>query len=167
MGRTFSLATKEEWKSRAMGGRADGVATFKMPTMQHGTLCNQDVLPKGCQPKMVLYALNKLFYIFDQVKWQRGMDERLIMAYKILCLSTLQCTEWQHGSEKKGMPDAPSLLNINDACQVSCGWFMMGHCWWGGDLSYLGTASGVPCWWASTGIFTRAMMMWPTALCIH
>ena len=37
------------------------------------------------------------------------------MAYKIFRLATLQCTEWQHGSEKKGMVDALSLLNINDA----------------------------------------------------
>ena len=37
------------------------------------------------------------------------------MAYEILCLSVLQCTEWQHGFEKKGVPHALSLLNINDA----------------------------------------------------
>ena len=67
---------------------------------------------------MLLYALNELFFIFDQVKWQRGIDERLIVAYKILCLSVLRCTEWWHGSEKKGVPDALSLLNINDTCHL-------------------------------------------------
>ena len=72
-----------------LGGRADGIPTFKTPTMQHGTLHNEDVLCKGYQPKMLLYALDELFYIFDQVKWQRGMDKRLIVAYEILCLSML------------------------------------------------------------------------------
>ena len=113
MRRTFSLATKEEWKCRA-----DGTATFKMPTMQHKTLWNEDVLCKEYRPKMLLYALNELFFIFHQVKRQRGVDERLIMAYKILCLMALQCTERQHGSEKHGMPDALSLLNINDTCHL-------------------------------------------------
>ena len=88
MGRTFSLATEEEWKCRA-----DGVATFKMPTMQCGTLRNKDVLHKGYRPKMLLYALDKLFFIFDQVKCQQGIDERLVVAYEISCLVVLQCTE--------------------------------------------------------------------------
>ena len=49
------------------------------------------------------------------MKWQRGIDKKLIVAYKILCLVVLQCTEWQHGSEKHDMPDALFLLNINNA----------------------------------------------------
>ena len=88
MGRTFSLATEEEWKCRA-----DGVASFKTPTMQHGTLQNEDVLHEGYMPKMLLYALNELFYIYDQVKRQRGVDERLVMEYEILGLAALQYTE--------------------------------------------------------------------------
>ena len=91
------------------------VPMFKTPTMQRGTLCNEDVLHNGYQPKMLLYALDELFYMFDQVKWQRGMDEKLVVVYKIYCLSMLRCTEQWHGSEKKGMPDALSLLNVNDA----------------------------------------------------
>ena len=43
------------------------------------------------------------------------MDEKIIVAYEILCLSTLRCTERWHGSEKKGVLDALSLLNVNDA----------------------------------------------------
>ena len=69
---------------------------------------------------MLLYALDDLFYIFDQVKQQQGMDERLVRAYKILCLSMLQCTEQWHGAEKKGMPDALSLLNVNDTHHLKC-----------------------------------------------
>ena len=33
---------------------------------------------------MLLYALDELFFIFDQVKWQQGIDERLVVAYEIL-----------------------------------------------------------------------------------
>ena len=80
--------------------------------MQWGTLHNEDVLHDGYWPKMLLYTLDELFYVFDQVKWQQGMDGKLIVAYEILCLSTLWCTEQQHGSKKKGM------LNVNDACHL-------------------------------------------------
>ena len=127
------------------------------------------MLHEGYQPKMPLYALDELFYIFYQLKWQQGTDKRLIVAYKILCLSTLRCTEQQHGLEKKGMPDTLSLLNINDAhpSNALCGWFMMGHYWWGGDLNYPETASGVLCWQTSTSTFTGAAMMQPTAHHIH
>ena len=57
--------------------------------MQHSTWHNKDVLCEEYRPKMLLYALNELFYIFDQVKQQQGTDERLIIAYEILCLSAL------------------------------------------------------------------------------
>ena len=88
---------------------------FKTPTMEHSTLHNEDTMQEGYRPKMLLYTLDELFHVFDQVKWQRGTDEKLVVAYKILCLSVLRCTEWQHGYKKKGMSDALSLLNINDA----------------------------------------------------
>ena len=68
---------------------------------------------------MLLYALDKLFNVFDQVKRQPGMAERLIVAYDILCLSALQCTERWHGLEK-GVPDALSLLNVNDTHHLEC-----------------------------------------------
>ena len=111
----FSLATEEEWKCKS-----DGVASFKMPTMQHGTLQNKDVLCEGYRPKMLLYALDELFYIYDQSKHQRGIDERLVVAYKILGLAALRCTERWHGSEKQGVPDTLSLLNLNYAHHLEC-----------------------------------------------
>ena len=82
------------------------------------------------------------------------MDEKLIVAYKILYLSALRCTEWRHGYEKKSVPDALSLLNVNmpTISNTLRGQFMMGHYWWGSGLSYLETTSGVLCWWASTSI---------------
>ena len=159
----FSLATEEEWKCRS-----NGVVSFKTP-MQRSTLQIEDVLHEGYKPKMLLYALNKLFYIYNQVKHQRGIDERLVMAYEILGLAGLCCTERQHGSEKQGMPDALSLLilTMSATSNTSRGLYMMGHCWWGGHLSYPGTASGAPCWWAPSSTSTGAAMMRPTVHHIH
>ena len=82
--------------------------------MQCGILQNESILQKGYRPKMLLYALDELFYIFNQVKHQQGVDERLVMVYEILGLAALSCTKWWHGSEKQGMPDALSLLNTYD-----------------------------------------------------
>ena len=88
-GRTFSQATEGLWKSRALGGRDECVPTFKTPSMHPGSLCHEDVLYNGYQPKMLLYALDELFYVFDQVKKERSADEKIIVAYEILCLSAL------------------------------------------------------------------------------
>ena len=83
--------------------------------MQHGTLWNKDILHEGYRPKMLLYALDELFYIYDQVKHHRGIDEKLVVAYEILSLTALHCMECQGGVEKQGMPDATSLINLNEA----------------------------------------------------
>ena len=42
------------------------------------------------------------------------------MAYEILGLAVLHCTEQWHRSEKQGMPDALSLLNLNNAHHLKC-----------------------------------------------
>ena len=144
MGRTFSLATEGLWESRVLGGRDACIPMFRTPTMQPGSLCHEDVLCDGYRPKMLLYALDELFYVFDQVKWQQGMDKKIIVAYEILCLSTLRCTKWQHGSERMGMPDALSLLDMNharhlehltwavyDGALLAGGWLELpGNCLW-------------------------------------
>ena len=82
--------------------------------MQISSLCHEEVMRDGYRPKMLLFALDKLFHIFDQIRRQRSVDEKIVVAYKILCLSMQWCTEQQHGVEKTGMPDALSLLNVND-----------------------------------------------------
>ena len=119
-GRTFSLATEELWKGRALEGRDACDPMFRTPIMQYCTLCNEDLLQDGYWLKMLSYTLDELFYMFDYVKQQRGMDEKLIIAYEILCLSTLQCTEWWHGFKKKGVPDSLYLLNVNDNHHLEC-----------------------------------------------
>ena len=84
----FSFATEEDWKHKSKG-----VTSFKMPTIKHGIVRNEDILHEGYRPKMLLYALDELFYIYDQVKCHRGIDEKLVVTHKIFSLSTLHCME--------------------------------------------------------------------------
>ena len=112
-GRTFSLAVEEDWKYKS-----DGVASFKLSTMQHSTLRNKDVLRKGYRPKMLLYALDELFYIYDHVKHHRDIDEKWVVVYEILGLAALRCMKCQGGVEKQGVLDTLSLINLNDACHL-------------------------------------------------
>ena len=88
---------------------------FKMPTMQTSTLRCKDELREGYHPKIILYALDELFHILDQVKWQPGHDKKLIIAYKVLCLTALCCMDWQCGCEKIDVPDALEMLDLDDA----------------------------------------------------
>ena len=69
----------------------------------------------GYQPKMLLFMLDELFYIYSQIKNLCRADEKIVVAYEILCLSANRCTDRWHGLEKTGMPDALVLLNLNDA----------------------------------------------------
>ena len=83
--------------------------------MDIGLLCHKDVMRDGYQPKMLLFTLDELFYIYDQIKKQRRADEKIVIAYEILCLSANQCTDRWHGLKKTAVPDALALLNIDDA----------------------------------------------------
>ena len=100
----FSLAMEEDWKCKS-----DGIASFKMPTMQCGTLWNKDILREDYRPRMLLYTLDELFYIYNQVKHHRGIDEKLVMVYEILSLTVLCCTAWNAEVGWK-----------NRACQMPC-----------------------------------------------
>ena len=72
--------------------------------MQCDTLRNEDVLWEGYRPKMLLYALDELFYIYDQVKHHRRVDEKLVVAYEILSLTARNAEDgWK-----------------NTACQTPC-----------------------------------------------
>ena len=88
--------------------------------MQPSSLHHKEVMHDGYRLKMLLYTLDELFYIFDQVKQQQGLDEKIMVAYEILCLSMLRCTKQWHGLERMGMLDALSLLNVNDSCHLEC-----------------------------------------------
>ena len=98
-GRTFSYAAEDEWKYKS-----EGIASFKMPTMQHDTLWHDDIMWEGYRPKMLLYTLDKLFYIYDQVKHHMA----------------LHCTECWGWVEKTSMPDTLLLVNLKDTHHLEC-----------------------------------------------
>ena len=80
----------------------------------------EDSMRYGYHPKMLLYALDELFYIFLQVKNLRRVDKKVVLTYEILCISSNWCTDWQNRVEKTGIPDALVLLNVNDAHHLEC-----------------------------------------------
>ena len=117
-GRTFSQATEGLWKARALGGRDVCIPPFKTPTMDTAMLHPEDTMRDGYRPKMLLLTLDELFYIYSQIKNLQRADKKIVLAYEILCISTNQRTDWQHGVEKTGVPDALALLNMNDTCYL-------------------------------------------------
>ena len=108
------------WKSRTLGGRDACVPPFKTPSIDIGLLCHEDVMRDGYQPKMLLFALDELFYIYVQIKKQWRADKKIVIAYEILYLSVNRCTDWQHSLEKTGEPDTLALLNMDDPCHLEC-----------------------------------------------
>ena len=68
----------------------------------------------GYCPKMLLYVLDELFYIYAQIKNSQRLEDKLVLAYEILCISTNCCTDRRNGIEKTGMPDALALLKVDD-----------------------------------------------------
>ena len=72
----------------------------------------------GYHPKMLLYALDELFYIYAQIKNSQGADGKIVLAYEILCISANRCMDWQNGVEKTGIPNALALLNVADICHL-------------------------------------------------
>ena len=113
-GRKFTQATEGLWKMKALGGRDVGIPTFKMPTLNKETLWAKDSMRDGYHPKMLLYVLDELFYVYAQVKNSQRPDDKLVLAYEILCISANHCTDRGNGIEKTGMPDTLALLNVND-----------------------------------------------------
>ena len=108
------------WKTRALGGRDACIPPFKMLTLNTKTLWPEDSMRDGYHPKMLLYALDELFYVYLQVKNLWRADEKVILTYEILCISANWCTDQQNRVEKTGVPDALALLNINDARHLEC-----------------------------------------------
>ena len=96
------------------GGRDMGIPPFKTPTLNKGTLRAAEGMRDGYHPKMLLYTLDELLYVYAQIK-DSPRDERVVLAYKILCISSNRCTDRHNGIEQMGIPDALALLNIEDA----------------------------------------------------
>ena len=48
---------------------------------------------------MLLYALDELFYVYAQIK-NSQRDDKVVLAYEILCISANRCTDRRNGIEK-------------------------------------------------------------------
>ena len=105
-------------EDKGSGGRGTGIPPFKMPTLNKETLWAKDSMRDGYHPKMLLHTLDELFYIYVQVKNSQRPDEKLVLAYEILCISANCCTNRRNGIEKTGMPDTLALLNVEDVCHL-------------------------------------------------
>ena len=105
---------------RALWGRDACIPPFKTPTLNTEMLHTKDTMRDGYRPKMLLFALDELFYIYSQVKNLQRADEKVILAYEILCISANRCTDWWNGVKKTSMPDALALLNMNDTLHLEC-----------------------------------------------
>ena len=86
-GRTFSQATEVLWKTRALRGGTH------VSTLNKETLCPEDSMRDGYHPKMLLYVLDELFYVYAQIRNSRRVDDKLVLTYEILCISANQCTD--------------------------------------------------------------------------
>ena len=81
------------WKTRALGERDVCISPFKMPTLNKETLWPKDNMRDRYHPKILLYVLDELFFIYVQVKNSQRVDNKLVLAYDILCISTNHCTD--------------------------------------------------------------------------
>ena len=93
----------------------ESLTDFKMPTYHHemGVPCNQK--RTGMHPCMMLYAMDEMFHVF-QGMGTNGLNGQCIVAYEVLALTLLHCTE-QCGSDKKccnTLSDAYPLVDFND-----------------------------------------------------
>ena len=95
------------------GGRDVGIPPFKTPTLQKGMLRAEESMRDGYHPKMLLYVLDELFYILAQIK-NSDRDDKVVLAYEILCILANRGTDQCNRIEKTGVPDALALLNVKD-----------------------------------------------------
>ena len=73
----------------------------------------------GYCPKMLLNVLDELFYVYAQIK-NSQRDEKVMLAYEILCISANRSIDRCNRIEKMGVPDALALLNVEDAQHLEC-----------------------------------------------
>ena len=97
-----------------MEDQSPGGKGHRHPSFQDADPPERDVMGRRYHPKMLLYALDKLFYVYTQVKNSQSADDKLVLAYEILCISANHCTDRWNGIEKTGMPVALALLNVED-----------------------------------------------------
>ena len=76
-----------------LGRRDMGIPPFKMPTLHKEMLWAKESMRDRYHPKMLLYMLDELFYVYTQVKNSQRADNKLVLAYVILCISANHCMD--------------------------------------------------------------------------
>ena len=67
-------------EDQSPGGSDTGIPPFKTLTLNKETLQAEDSMRDGYHPKMLLYVLDELFYIYVQDKNSRRPNEKLVLA---------------------------------------------------------------------------------------
>ena len=75
------------------------VVDFHTPTYERETGVAIDVLQTGSHPRMLLYMLDELFYVYKRVG-VNDVDRQHVVTYEILTVALFRCTK-QHGSQKE------------------------------------------------------------------
>ena len=136
-----------------------GVPPFKTPTLNKGMLQAAEIMRDGYPPKMLLYTLDELFFVYAQIR-DSPRDERVVLAYEILCILSIRCTGRWNRVEQMGVPDALALLNTEDARHLEClawaiydGALLVGH-----GQNFLALGPGAQCWWGCSDTSIGATM---------
>ena len=107
------------------GGRDICIPPFKMPTLNTKTLQPEDSMIDRYHPKMLLFVLDELFYIHSQIKNLQRADEKVILIYEILCISTNQCTDWHLKCLTWAVYDGTLLVGPRPELSGDCPWCMV------------------------------------------
>ena len=97
------------------------VADFHTPTFQRETGKALDVLHTGYHPHILMYVLDKLFFVFKKL-WMDNFNVQCMVAYEILQIASRQCTEWRRSEKKKAntLGDAYPWVDFQDIHSLKC-----------------------------------------------
>ena len=107
---TFSNDYEHLWQHAS-----ETVANFSLTTFDIDDLSVCSVKYMGLHPKMLLYALDELFHVFRGMG-ANDLDGQCIIAYEILSLASLHCTEQCSKPKKchKMCSEAYLRVDLND-----------------------------------------------------
>ena len=118
--KNFHPSHRGAMEGQSPGGRDVGIPPFKMPTFHKETLWAKESMRDEYHPKMLLYVLDELFYVYIQVKNSQRANDKLVLTYDILCILANCCMDQRNGIKKTGVPGALALLNVEDIWHLEC-----------------------------------------------
>ena len=93
----------------------ESLADFEMPTYDRETGMSCILKRTRMHPHMMLYAMDEMFHVFRGVG-ANNVDGQCIVAYEILTLASLCCTEWCGCAKKhcNTLGNAYPLVNLTN-----------------------------------------------------